>query len=133
MVSEIYDVLYLNQIEKILRRRLTPTELGEIYVYGEFDLFVGNHHFLVEIPTYVLPYDLIDTNDMDVIYSVSYSEIVRKTIHKDDGTSTSKYAYLDIMNIRHSRPTHGQYKSGKHFIDFLQLLARSLSVPEERR
>jgi hypothetical protein len=133
MVSEIYDVLYLNQIEKILRRRLTPIELGEIYVYGEFDLFVRGHHFVVEVPKYSLPYDLIDTNDMDVIYSVPYKEIIKKSIDNGDGTMRSKYSWFEMTRLRYQRPTSNQYKTGEHFIELLCLLDITLNPPKDRK
>ena len=133
MVSEIYDMLYLNQIEKILRRPLTDKELGETYVYGEFDLVVRGHHFTVEVPKYSFPYDLVDTDDMDIIYVVPYKEIVRKSIDNGNGIMRSKYNFFETTRIQYQRPTSNQYKTDRHFIEFLQLLDMTLNPPKERK
>lgn len=130
MVSEIYDVLYLNQIEKILRRRLTDKELGETYVYGEFDLVVGRHHFVVEVPKYSLPYDLINIDNVEYMYCIPYRSIKK---YKQLRYLKEDFSYVDTMLLRHKRPTANQYRSGERYIAFLYLLENTLYPSEEMK
>jgi hypothetical protein len=125
MASEIHDQLYINQIEKIIRRKLTRAEMAEIDIEGEFELKIGRQCFVVEVPKYSFPYDLIDSTDMASIYSVPYRDIVRKTIANGDGTFRSKYSYPEMMTLRLEQGSYGKDKTGEAYIAFLHLLAEA--------
>lgn len=125
--EKIYDTLYIKRVEKIIGRGLTTEELEQLYVDNEFDIFIKGRHFTIEVPTVSLPFSLMSTKDMEMLYSLPKKEIVRKSVEGQGGTPHSKYNYFETTRLQYSRPTENQqYETSERYVEFLNILEHAV-------